>query len=180
MKIIAIDPGNKKSAYVIWDGSMPVREIDILDNYALREYLKCLGSEYCVVIEKVACMGMPVGEDVFETVYWTGRFCEAVEGRLAYFRVKRHEVKMHLCGSTRAKDANIITALVDRFDPERKFGKYGKGTIRAPGFFHGFKADVWQAAALAIYFYDEQHPCGGVGKRRENENFVVKHLNTIR
>lgn len=158
MKIIAIDPGNIQSAYVIWNGSMPVEEIDILDNFAMRDYLRCLGSDYCVVIEKVACMGMPVGENVFETVFWSGKFCEAVEGHNAYFRVKRHEVKMHLCGSTRAKDSNIITALVDRFDPERRYGKYGKGTSRKKGPFYGFSKDIWQAAALAIYFDDEQHP----------------------
>ena len=65
----------------------------------------------------------------------------------------RMEVKKHLCHNHQAKDSNVIQALVDRFaygEPNR-----GKGTRKAPGFFYGFKADVWQSFALAVTYFDQ-------------------------
>lgn len=38
---------------------------------------------------------------------------------------------------------------------------HGKGTKAAPGWFHEFRADIWQAMALAVYTADnlrEEHP----------------------
>ncbi|WP_225984103.1 hypothetical protein [Epidermidibacterium keratini] len=103
-----------------------------------------------IAIEMVASYGMPVGADVFETCVWIGRLCEAAarEPQL----VKRHGIKLHHCQSARAKDSNIVQALVDRFakgEPNK-----GKGTKASPGFFYGFAADVWQAFALAVYVAD--------------------------
>lgn len=34
---------------------------------------------------------------------------------------------------------------------------HGKGTKANPGWFYGFRADVWQAHALAVYAADLQH-----------------------
>jgi len=34
-----------------------------------------------LVIEMPEARGMPVGKDVFETIYWVGRFCEAWFGK---------------------------------------------------------------------------------------------------
>ena len=44
-------------------------------------------------------------------------------------------------------------ALVDRFAPGQP--NHGKGTKAEPGFFYGFRADVWQAFALAVYAADQ-------------------------
>ena len=65
----------------------------------------------------------------------------------------RLEVKNHICHNGSAKDSNIIQALVDRFaygEPNR-----GKGVKASPGFFYGFKSDIWQAMALAVTFIDQ-------------------------
>lgn len=155
MKIIAIDPGPVKSAYVFWDG-VSLFSFGILDN---EEYLERFKSDIsdtvgALVIEKVACYGMPVGESIFETVYWSGRFAEAfnrVDNDV--HRMPRKDVKMHLCQSMRAKDSNIIQALVDRFTPLVR--NKGKGTKAEPGFFYGFKKDIWQAFALAVTWMDQ-------------------------
>ena len=154
--IIAIDPGPEESALVIWDGEEVItkyirvnRDIEYLCRYKMNDPF---------VIEQVECYGMPVGKSIFETVYWTGRFCCAYDTanapKLYANRMPRKDVKMHLCQSMRAKDSNVIQALVDRFAPFEK--NKGKGTKKSPGFFYGFKSDIWQAAALAVTFYDKQ------------------------
>jgi hypothetical protein len=97
---------------------------------------------------------MPAGKTVFDTCVWIGRFSEAhaqVTGALPDL-ILRPTVKAHICGSAKAKDPNIIQALVDRFAPGQP--NKGKGTKAAPGWFYGFAADVWQAYALAVYVAD--------------------------
>lgn len=157
MRILAIDPGNVKSAYVIidYDTCKPL-QFNKTDNESLLYTLliySLLDEECRVVIEKIASYGMPVGEEVFDTCIWTGRFMQTLDERnIPTELVKRYEVKINLCHDTRAKDANIIQALVDRFTPGAR--NYGKGTKQAPGWFYGFKADIWQAYALGVTYID--------------------------
>lgn len=159
MKLLAIDPGNTESAYALVDATTrrPLA-IDKLDNQQLVDHLASLDPGYIdhVAIEMVASYGMAVGADVFETCVWIGRFQQAVLFRalpgMPVDLVYRKDVKLHLCGTTKAKDANISQALVDRFaagQPNR-----GKGTKAEPGWFHGFRADIWQAYALAVLAAD--------------------------
>lgn len=66
-----------------------------------------------VVIERLASYGMPVGRNVFETCEWVGRFTQAAQKPVDY--IYRQDEKLHLCHDSRAKDANIRRALIDRF-----------------------------------------------------------------
>lgn len=147
--ILAIDPGNVQSAVVEWDGEQ-VWYAKIIENNELLERIYNNMHIGDMVIEMIAGYGMPVGKEVFETVYWIGRFCEAWKG--AFARVFRKDVKLHLCGSNRAKDSNIIQALKD---------KYGdKPTKNRPNPVyngHKLKKDEWQAFALAVYWWDNEH-----------------------
>jgi len=157
-KIIAIDPGDVESAYVIWDGEN-ILEFDKIENEKLLSRL----SEFeikddpflvTIVIEKIASYGMPVGKHIFETVFWTGRFYDKFINWTNVERHPRKDVKMHICGATKATDTTIVTALVDRFADRHEHGKHGKGTRKNQGFFYGFSKDIWQAFALAVYYYD--------------------------
>jgi hypothetical protein len=152
--VMAIDPGNVESAYVIWDGDA-ILKFDKVENNELKFQFDSLDFDVAVM-EEVASYGMPVGRDVFDTVFWTGRFFEKLiqNGEVLVKRQLRKDVKMHLCGSNQAKDSNITTALVDRFGNRQEHGKYSKGTKKNPGFFYGFYKDIWQAFALAVYYYD--------------------------
>ena len=44
----------------------------------------------------------------------------------------------------------MTTEIIDHFDPQREFGKYGKGTAKSPGPLFGFVRDLWQATAVAL------------------------------
>ena len=160
--IIAIDPGPKQSAFVIWDGSVVIAK-HLLPNVELLWMLFShpdLKNGYPpMVIEQVRSYGMPVGADIFDTVHWSGRFHQAWIGghslRTDVHLMPRKDVKMHLCQTPRAKDSNVIQALVDRFAYGQK--NKGKGTKKEPGFFFGFKSDIWQAFALAVTWWDQNN-----------------------
>ena len=153
MRLIAIDPGTEKSAWVVLsDGD--VLDFGIYMNEAMLNRLRLrLGSVVdteVLAIEMVACYGMPVGLEVFETCVWTGRFIEAWGG--PWHRVYRKDLKLHLCGTTRAKDKNVRAALIDRFGP----GKAKAIGVKAkPGPLYKVSKDVWQALGVAVYFADE-------------------------
>lgn len=154
-RYLAIDPGNTESAYVVINEERRPVVFGKLGNDMLLDYLRVLPGNVDVdaaVIEMVASYGMAVGAEVFETCVWVGRFLECLTGRVPVDLVKRLPIKVHHCHDSKAKDSNIRQALVDRFAPGEP--NHGKGTAAKPGWFHGFKADVWAAYALAVYAAD--------------------------
>ena len=137
--ILAIDPANEKSAYVVIDGNLKPIKFGKIKNSELMEKIKKQDFEGCkvVAIEMIASYGMAVGQTVFDTCVWIGRFIE---------------VKMNLCNTMRANDSNIIQALVDRFAPNVR--NKGKGIKSDKGFFYGFRADIWQSYAVGVTYHD--------------------------
>lgn len=155
MKVYAIDPGYEESALVVFDGQR-VLEHATLVNSELRQRLYRAYDDAVLVVEQIASFGMPVGAEVFETVFWSGRFVEAWAGVveiMPWHRVKRHEVKTALCGNQRAKDPHIRQALLDRFGPGRE---KAVGTKRSPGPLYGISGDEWAALAVAVTWWDAQ------------------------
>jgi hypothetical protein len=157
MRILAIDPGNTESGYaVIERGTCKPIDVGKIPNHLLHARIKngeaLIGVDK-IAIEMIESYGMPVGREVFETCVFIGRLLELVQPRNANAElVYRKAIKLHLCGTSKAKDPNITQALVDRFAPGA--GNHGKGTKAEPGWFHGFKADIWAAYALAVYAAD--------------------------
>lgn len=154
MLIVAIDPGTTKSAVVTFDG-LQVLSHAIHENEWLVRSLGELGmasdAQGCVlVIEGVEAMGMAVGREVFETVFWSGRMVQAWPYK--WERVTRRQVKLHLCGSMKAKDTNIRQALLDRFGGREK----ALGTKRAPGPMYKVISHEIAALAVAVTFYDAE------------------------
>lgn len=116
MRLLAIDPGPVKSGWVLMDGKKPC-EWGWDENTAVAVRIKLwllldtTTVEDSVVIEDVSHMGMAVGKDVFETVRWSGRFdpdCTATF-------IDRRDVKLTLCGNSRAKDPHIRQAIIDYY-----------------------------------------------------------------
>ena len=150
--IFAVDPGNEQSAYVVMDASnLRPEAVAIVSNAALLDTIGNYPQKHNTrfVVEMVASYGMAVGKTVFDTVFWLGRFYEAAAGFSSRDRIYRMDVKMHLCHNSRAKDSNIRQALIDRFGDV--------GTKKAPGWFYGFKADMWAAYAVGITYAEQPH-----------------------
>lgn len=155
MNILAIDPGDKESGWVLMDeDTLKPLEFGKDDNsYLIRLIRIWIARE--AVIERVTCYGMPVGREVFETCEWIGRFTEALEGNgVEVHYMTRKDEKLNLCNSMQAKDSNIRRALIDRFAEHDL--KNGKGTKDNPDWFYGFKADIWAAYAVGVTWCDMQ------------------------
>jgi len=149
--VIAIDPGNEYSALVVWNGE----SIDLMRYAPNQDIIDLLYSWrhgpriVPLVIEQIASYGMAVGETTFETVFWSGRFAEAY-GMDRVGRMKRLEVKIHLCHDSRAKDGNIRQAILDRFGGKEK----AIGKKATPGPLYGVSGDLWAALAVALTWHD--------------------------
>lgn len=137
--ICAIDPGTNQSAVVRYTGDGKISAA-ILPNEEVFGWLQSPENSGGLYVEMVAPYGMLVGQEVFDTAAWAGRFAQAREGSRF---ILRRVIKLHHCGQVTAKDANVRRALMD---------KYGNpGTKRLPGATYGLKADMWQAFAIAAY-----------------------------
>ncbi len=155
--ILAIDPGNIESAWVLLDcNTLQPLKFAKEENYAARKNMFDLIENKQikhVAIEMVASYGMAVGATVFETCVWIGRFYEIFyQANIPIQFIFRKDEKLNLCQSMRATDATITQALVDRFAMNEP--NHGKGTKNSPGWFYGFKKDIWQAYAVGVTFYD--------------------------
>jgi len=118
----------------------------------LREVLDSgLGGDI-IAIEQVRSYGMAVGAEVFDTIHECGRLHEIAERAGARVElVPRIDVKMHLCHNSRAKDANIRAALIDRYGGSRAAAI---GRKKTPGPLYGVKGHEWAALAIACYVRD--------------------------
>ncbi|GAA0907596.1 hypothetical protein GCM10009552_15760 [Rothia nasimurium] len=138
--ILAIDPGTSDSGYVVFEDGR-ARDAGVISNRQMLGYIEVW--DYPVVaIEMIASYGMPVGAEVFETVRWIGRFQQACRDPEAVRLIYRKDVKMHLCGTPRAKDANIRQALIDKLG--------APGTKKSPGPTYGVKSHAWAALGVAV------------------------------
>lgn len=160
--ILAIDPGTTESGWCILDDGQLIHSdvyvnADTADFNMMELVASRAGGYYTglcdvLAIEMVASYGMPVGSEVFRTVWWTGRFAESwmENGGSDPIEVYRKDVKLHLCNSPRAKDANIRQALIDRWG-----GKDAAiGNAKKPGPLHGVKSHAWAALAVAVTVHD--------------------------
>jgi len=151
--IIGIDPGTEVTAWVRLDYKcLRVKSHGIEGNSTvLSRILEWRDDprKPLVAVEMIESFGMPVGKEIFETVWWIGRYCQANEDMK---RVTRRDVKMHVCGQTRGVNDSVIRqAMLDRFGPGREKAVGKKST---PGPLHGIRKDEWQALGVAVTFYD--------------------------
>jgi hypothetical protein len=131
--VLALDPGTRETGWVLFNGQRVAYSGVQRNEDVLAMLAGWKDPDTRLATEVFQAMGMAVGAEVFETCIWIGRFV---------LRIKRTEVKLHLCGSSRAKDPNVRQALLD------KIGQ--PGTKKAPGPTYGVKSHAWSALAVAV------------------------------
>lgn len=148
--VLAIDPGPEQSGWCLYDGQRVI-DSGVAANRDVLGRLPEMPSD-SLAIEMIASYGMAVGREVFETCVWIGEFRNewrhsgGGEARLIY----RKDVKLHLCGTSKAKDTNIRQALLDMF-PRTGGGKTPQiGTKAQPGPLYGVSSHAWAALAVAV------------------------------
>lgn len=151
-RVLAIDPGPQRSAYVVLDRGVVDRDycgIDENQTFVRRIWRDTFASCDVAAVEMIGNYGKAVGREVFETCVWIGRFRAALDAAILPSEyVYRREVKLYLCNSMHAKDTNVRQALLDRFGGKA----LAVGTKKAPGPLYGFKADMWAALGVAITY----------------------------
>jgi hypothetical protein len=148
LTILAIDPGTTESGWCLFDCGA-VLESGVMSNEAMRDAIRRSPADV-LAIEMIASYGMPVGREVFETCVWIGRFAQVWKQPDDVEFVYRKDVKLHLCGTTKAKDPNVRQALLDMF-PRTGGGKTPQiGTIKQPGPLYGVSTHAWPALGVAI------------------------------
>jgi hypothetical protein len=174
--VMAIDPGPQQSAYVTVQpnshaiGGLQIVEFCIGDNANVKADIWGFSSlpleDRRLVIEQIASMGMSVGAETFETCVWTGRFMETFEAgsQTTAHRIPRVPIKVHLCGTAKAKDANVRQALIDRFGGSSalrkakaaKYNRHGALIVSAveAGPLAGISSHCWAALAVACVYVD--------------------------
>lgn len=149
MKILAIDPGTTESGWCLYIDGVPhgcgvLPNEGMLGQVAGHETI-FRGDAY-LAIEMVASYGMAVGKETFRTVWWSGRFAQAWPDHDRLVEVYRSDVKMHLCRSMKATDANIRQRIIDLFG-----GKDAAiGRKATPGPLYEVKSHAWAALAVAM------------------------------
>lgn len=163
--VLGVDPGTTKTAYAVYSPSIngnigTIKITGKIDNATFLNSIPEICSNFEVeymAIEMMASMGMAVGQTTLETAVWIGRFLESWltcksknnpgANQEPYQLIYRIDEKLHLCGTPRAKDANIRQAIIDRYG-----GVKGNviGTKKAPGPLYGVSADMWAAIAVCL------------------------------
>lgn len=163
MRILAIDPGNVKSAWVEYDvESGSILSFADQENETVLARVAEMGAKRAekglsatislLVIEYPYPRGQPMSYQLVDTIFWIGRFVQ-VWGH-GWRAIDRKDVKLCVCGSANAKDPNVRTGLIARFQHLATGG--GKepvvGTKKEPGPLFGFAGDLWAALGVAITF----------------------------
>lgn len=150
MRILSLDVGTTESAYALMDHSLenPLISFGKFTNGQIAAYIKTYFFDV-MAYEEFASYGMPVGVSTMKSIWWNGYYCRMCEEEnTPYKPVLRKDVKMHLCGTMKAKDCNIRQAVIDRY------GEPGKKAN--PGILYGVSKDVWSAIAINVTYYEKE------------------------
>ena len=162
MLIFAIDPGDKLSAFVVYDthqrGFLHKGKVTNEELQQVIEGIKQSYWEPYFVIEYPQPIGQPMYTQLVDTIFWIGRFVQQW-GR-QYTLLDRRHIKKNLCGRASGMgDKNVRAAIISRFSDHPALGG-GKqpeiGTKKLPGPLYGVSKDIWAALAVALTYEDDQ------------------------
>lgn len=154
MIVLGIDPGTTESGWVLFDSDRRLHDSGVMKNADMLEAVSSgvglTAMPDRAAIEMIASYGMPVGREVFETCVWIGRFQQAWSEPEEVLLVYRRDVKLHLCGTSKAKDPNVRQALLDLFPRTGGGATPQIGTRAQPGPLYGVSTHAWPALGVAV------------------------------
>jgi len=149
--ILGIDPGTNETGWAMYDSEKhTVLDCGIEENDRMEGLLDGGLEAEIHVVEWIESFGMPVGKEVFETVYFIGRISMIKPLK----RITRRQVKLNLCNSSRAKDTNVRAAILDRFEPIGGGKTPVIGTKKQRGPLYGVTSHKVSALAVAMTYAD--------------------------
>jgi len=156
--ILGIDPGPTISGWCLLRGTKYLCGDQSYNHEVFRALSVVHGNAFqdvdVIGIEWMENYGQVVGQSIFKTCAWVGRYEAAVgfyDNAAKVKRVQRSHVKLHLCRTARAKDVNVRHALVGLWGDDMKSVK---GTKNKKGPLYGIKEHVWSALAVAVTVRD--------------------------
>lgn len=179
-RIVGVDPGDKRSAYVLLVDGYP-SEHGWTQNETL---LQMLSEDYVgfgiLAIETLHPRGELASRQAMETQLWAGRFIQATVkasgGQRRFIQVAEYDSRCAVTGRTNATNAQVRQALLDKFGDTRQepcgnchsggvvMGTRGpkkcpccKGRkyLRLPGPLDGFNEHERSAIAAGLYYWQQ-------------------------
>ena len=149
-KILAIDPGPTRSAYVILADGQPTATEKLPNEEVLAIAAEWRGD--VTVIEWITVASI-AGAEIYQTCRWVGRFEQA--SAVPVLLLPRADVLAHFFGKRNVKGAD---SLIRRQMLDRWGGDAAKGVKANPGPLYRFHADCWQALGVAIAHAEGARP----------------------
>ena len=151
MKILAINPGDIVSAWVLYDvdNKIPLEyakeENDVILN-------KILGFDCDKLIIQVSKPhGMPISINKFNTYIWSGRFWGSFGKDVEL--VDLDDIKRFFFGQIgKIKNTDIYKEILSRYGGDKKIAC---GTKESPGVLYGFNLETILALSVAITFSEK-------------------------
>lgn len=143
--VIGVDPGSKKSAYILWNGK-EILDKGILPNEEIIDLLDAMWREPITLAIESMVHITNGGKAIVDTLLWAGQFYRTWTGNKEF--VPRYKVTLALTGKNPSKESDKLVreALI------RRFG--GPGTEKNPGFTYGLHSHLWQSFGLAVAHFD--------------------------
>ena len=156
--VMAYDPGPRTSGAVEYDVASrrvtaAAKEMPTAD---MLRYLRSAKAGHALTsgalhaFEDFEPRGMPCGHDICQSLKLIGHLQEIAPNGSMF--IPRQQIKLALCGSSRANDANVRAAVIRWFA-----GRHNLATERdvigrkaSPGPCYGVSSHAWQALAVAL------------------------------
>lgn len=148
MTILGIDPGTTESGYALIDERYTVLDAGKIDSSVVDHLIRMLKPD-AVSVESLACYGLAVGREVFETAYYIGEYrqvCKSLD--IPCFLYPKPEYGPAITGVRKTTDAVLRQALLLRFGGDKK----GQPLFKLKG-----SSDQRSAFAVAAYHIDKHH-----------------------
>lgn len=148
MTVLGIDPGTTESGYALIDEHYSIIDAGKIPSDDIPLLIRDAGLS-AVCVESLACYGLAVGREVFETAYFIGEYRQVCKWeQVPFFLYPKPEYGPAITGVRKTTDSVLRQALLLRFGGDKK----GEPLFKLKG-----SSDQRSAFAVAAYHLDKHH-----------------------